>query len=49
MRANRLTVEQGRDARQCLRQCLLFSRLDDAEIEKIHAHNRLVDLAENDS
>ena len=48
MRANRLTVEQGRDARQCLRQCLLFSRLDDAEFEQILAHTRLVDLAEND-
>ena len=48
MRANRLTVEQGRDARQCLRQCLLFSRLDDAGFEQILAHTRLVDLAEND-
>ena len=48
MRADRLTVEQGGDARLCLRQCHLFSRLGDAGFEQILAHTRLVDLAEND-
>jgi CRP-like cAMP-binding protein len=48
MRLDKLTAEQCDDARQCLRQCHLFSRLDDAEFEQILAHTRLVELAEND-
>jgi len=47
MRSDRLTAEQCDDARQCLRKCLLFSRLDDAEFETILAHTRLVALDEN--
>ena len=43
-----MTAVQTEDARRSLRQCLLFSRLDDAEFEKIIAHTRSVALEEND-
>lgn len=48
MRTDRLSAEQTEDARRGLRQCLLFSRLNDAEFEKILAHTRSVRLEEND-
>jgi CRP-like cAMP-binding protein len=43
-----LTKEQYEVARQYMRRCLLFSRLEDAEFEKIIAHTRLVVLDENE-
>lgn len=48
MRSDRLTAEQSDDAHKCLRQCLLFSRLDDTEFETILSHTRSVVLDEND-
>jgi CRP-like cAMP-binding protein len=47
MSPERLTTEQLEDARQCLRRCMLFSRLEDGKFEEILGHTRLVSLAEN--
>ncbi len=49
MRPEKLSDKQGTDARQCLRQCLLFSDLDDGQFEKILSRTRSVLLAENDT
>ena len=47
MRPERLTTGKLEDARRCLRRCMLFSRLEDAQFEKILRHTRSISLAEN--
>lgn len=47
MRPEQLTMEQQEDAHQCLRRCMLFSRLDEGPFEQILNNTRSVSLAEN--
>ncbi len=49
MRPEKLSHEEYADARQCLRQCLLFSGLDDEQFGTILSRTRSVLLAENDT
>ena len=48
MRHSQLTTETRSDARQCLRRCVLFSKLPDAQFERILEHTRAVALDEGD-
>ncbi|WP_455234895.1 Crp/Fnr family transcriptional regulator [Thiogranum longum] len=48
IKAERRGEKHSTDARECLRKCLLFSRLDEVAFEQILSHTRLVTLEEND-
>ncbi len=48
MRHSQLTTETRSDARQCLRRCVLFSKLPDAQFERLLEHTCAVALEEGD-
>lgn len=49
MRHEKLSERQDTDARTCLRQCHLYSVLDDDQFETIVSRTRLISLKENET